>query len=468
MLEENTDTCYTDDTRSTRMKVDFIAQPQVQLGTLLTNALDSAPPPSNVVLVSAFASLQAVLRLKARLCALSISGGTVRLVVGVDMGGTSKEVLKELATWPVEVFVFKNRKGGVTFHPKLYIVESTTAAEIFLGSNNLTDGGLYGNYEGAVRVAYVLPADAVELANAKTQLDKFINPVGPIGKRLDAEFLELLLLRRDIPDEAETRKRRKEARGSSEPTSPAVDAFGFESTQGPPKLPIEVQQVVLAAVRNQLDALAETKRQVQARARAVRRLTSTAAAAAESDEPMPEPTVDARTFVPLAQITPTSFYLELTATSGGIRAAAAGQPTKIPGEQRVPLEAINAAQDFWGWPDNYVEDRNPRKGDVPGGEDRVYYNWKPKWRLREVGVPANDVLKDIRMYYYQNSSDYRFYSSDLSRWANAGDMIQLTRCEGLPYEYECVLAVAGRPEHAAWKALCTLGSGHSPRVFAFA
>ncbi len=447
------------------MDVNFIAQPEVQLGTLLNAALGSAELPTRVVLVSAFASLQAVLRLKARLIALHASGTAVRVVVGVDMGGTSKEVLKELATWPLDVFVFKNRKGGVTFHPKLYIVETADSAEIFLGSNNLTDGGLYGNYEGAVRVSYALPDDVLELTKAKTQLSKFINPALPIGRQLDANYLQQLLLRRDIPDEAEARKRRKEARGTSAQTAAAANVFGFEPTQGPPRLSVDVQQVVLAAVRSQLDALAEANRQAKLKERAAKKQ---AASSGQAVAPV-SATVAIQNFVPLAQLTPTSFYLELTATGSGSTAAAAGaQQRKIPGEQRVPLEAINAAQEFWGWPDNYIEDRNPRKGNNSKGEDRVYFNWKPKWRLRMIGNPANDLVQDVRMYFYQNSSDYRFYSGKLSGWAKAGDMIQLTRCEDMPYEYECVLAVVGTPEHAAWKALCTQGSAHSPRVFAFA
>ena len=71
------------------MKVHFIAQPQVQLGTLLNAALNSTERPAGVVLVSAFASLQAVLRLKSKLLELHEAGTTVRVVVGVDMGGTS-------------------------------------------------------------------------------------------------------------------------------------------------------------------------------------------------------------------------------------------------------------------------------------------------------------------------------------------------------------------------------------------
>jgi len=445
--------------RSIHMQVNFIAQPEIQLGTLITAALTTTPKPSNVVLVSAFTSLQAVLRLKSILCTLHGSGSAVRLVVGVDMGGTSKEVLKELATWPLEVFIFKNKRVGVTFHPKLYIVETAQSAEVFLGSNNLTDGGLYGNYEGAVQVSYQLPNEAAELSKARKQLSKFINPSLPVGRRLDKDYLDLLLLRRDIPDEAEARKQRREARHRVDSTEPAADIFGYEPTARPPQLPLEVQQVVLAAVRNQLDALSESKRQAQVRARAARK-RATAGESTSLAVPVVEPTIDIRNFEPLAQLAPESFFLELTATSGN--------NSTIPGEQRVPLEAINAAQEFWGWPDSYTESRNPRKGSTPAGEDRVYFNWKPKWRLRKLGSPADDIIKNIRMYFYQNSSDYRFYSSDLARWAKAGDMIRLTRCEGLDYEYECVLAAAGTPEHAEWISFCTQGSAHSPRVFAFA
>lgn len=431
------------------MQVNFIAQPEEQLGKLLTAALEADPAPSKVVMVSAFASLQAVLRLKATLCGLHADAAQVLIVVGVDMGGTSKEVLKELASWPTEVFVFKNKKGGVTFHPKIYLVQSAKWAEIFLGSNNLTDGGFYGNYEGSVRVSYALPADAKQLALATQQLKKFLQPSAPIARKLDDEYLQLLLQRTDIPDEAEARRRRKEARGRSQPARPTVEAFGFESTPGPPQLPLSVQQVVLGAVRNQLDELEKQRR------------AKTKSDRAGQADATTVPVADIRTVEPLAQLAPTSFYLELTATSG--------RSGNIPGEQRIPLEAIGAARDFWGWPENYFESRNPRKGDAnPDGEDRVYMNWKPMWRIRVAGDPAKDVLKDIRMYFYVNSSDFRFYSRHVVNWAKAGDIIELTRVDHEDYVFECVIAEAGTARHAAWKRLCTQGSAHTNRVFGFA
>ena len=34
-----------------------------------------------------------------------------------------------------------------TFHPKLYLFKSDDHAEMVMGSGNLTEGGLYTNYE---------------------------------------------------------------------------------------------------------------------------------------------------------------------------------------------------------------------------------------------------------------------------------------------------------------------------------
>ena len=46
------------------MHIDYIAQPDNQLGTALSNMLDAHPPASSIVFVSAFVSVQAVMRVK--------------------------------------------------------------------------------------------------------------------------------------------------------------------------------------------------------------------------------------------------------------------------------------------------------------------------------------------------------------------------------------------------------------------
>ena len=166
-----------------------------------------------------------------------------------------------------------------------------------------------------------------------------------------------------------------------------------------------------------------------------------------------------RSFSPLAQIAPTEFYLELTTTSG--------KAGNIPGEQRIPLEALNVAQEFWGWPEAYTESINPRKGlDAPGPR-RVYLERKPAWRVHSVSDPKKDVTVGVRMYYVEANSDFRFHSGDLAAWAHGGDMVRITRVEDKPYLYDCALAVAGTLEHGQWKALCKPSSDRSPRAFGY-
>jgi hypothetical protein len=375
------------------------------------------------------------------------------------MGGTSQEVLHELAQWPVEVFIFKNRKSGVTFHPKLYLIENADSAEIFLGSNNLTDGGLYGNYEGAVCVKYSLPQDSIEYLKAKEQLQKFIEPGAPVGRRLDAPYLEILKSRNEIPSEAQARQRRKAARGLPEGNTTQTEAFGFESTRGPAVLPLEVQAVVLAALRDQLDELDAAKKKIIAERKAAKKAAIAAGLSLVEDTLPAVPSSDLRNLVPLAQIAPQAFYLELTATTG--------TNGNIPGEQRIPLEAISSAQEFWGWQDQYIEKINPRKGPDAPGPKRVYIEWKPTWRVRSINDPTKEAITRVRMYYYANVSDFRFHSGDLAKWAKAGDMVRIERCEDKPYVFDCALAIAGTPEHAEWKAQCAASSERSPRVFGF-
>jgi HKD family nuclease len=323
------------------MEVSFIAQPQdkVQLGPLLFSALGKTPAaPTRVTIVSAFASLVTVIRFKTPLRDLHDAGAKVRVVVGVDMGGTSKEVLHELASWPCEVFVFKNKRSGITFHPKIYLVERKDSAEIFVGSNNLTDGGLFRNYEGAARVRYKLPEDAEAFDSAKRELSKFLDPHAPVAKLLDADYLKKLEAREDIPSDAESRKLRKAARVGPSGKAAVDDTFGFESTPGPAPLPVEYQRVVLAANTRQMEQ--ETKERKKRVKKGV-----------EKQKPV------ILSVEPLAQlVAPTSFHMELNTTKG--KMAAEGGKSNIPGEQRVPLEAVWSAigtvsqhQYKWHWPE---------------------------------------------------------------------------------------------------------------------
>ena len=441
-----------------KMQVRFVAQPHGnQLGKLFLEELANPQPPKAITIVSAFVARATVHRMKSRLRELHAAGTKVRLVIGVDMGGTSKEVLQELCSWsPIEVFVFKNKKVGVTFHPKIYVVERDHVADFFVGSNNLTDGGLFKNYEGAVHLAYSLPADAASLTAAKAELSKFLAPEAPVAKLLDEEYLAKLLARADIPSELESRQRARTAKVGS-PSSVVDDTFGFEPTPGALELPPEYQDLVLTANSAKLTEIKKGGKK---------------AAASGSTKTVKRGGIMAAE--PLAQMAPISFYMELNATEGA--KAKKGDKSNIPGEQRIPLPAIWSAQEYWGWPDNYTVSINPgahrkraKKDEGPKKEkvDRIYHNWRPIWKLSLVGDPTKSVRREVRMYFYENSSDFRFTAGELKAWGGEpGDIVRITRVDDGTADFTCELVKKTHPLHAEWAAHCKTGE-KTDRGFGF-
>ena len=415
------------------MNISFIIQPDQFYGQILSVLLAKIPQPSRVVIVSAFAGLQTVMRFKHSLLGLAEIGAAVRIVIGVDMRGTSREVLQELATWgPVEVFVYRNRRPGHTFHPKVALIESTSEADIFVGSNNLTEGGFFRNYEAASRITYALPADTAAYTTACTELRRFLEPTLPLGLRLTAELYAALAQRADIPSEAQLQVERRRQRTEPQPADPAqahVEIFGAEPIPAPPPLPAGL-----------LDALSQA---VNLRRRDRRAQPAVPGAA-------PAPAMPA--VVSPAQIAPASFYMTLPTLQG-----------EIPGEGRIPLAAFEMAEDFWGWPDSYERLESPR-----GGEERVYLDWRSRWQIANAATPNIQSRQEVRMYMYENSSEFRFYARPLvNAGADLGDIVRITRIASDDVDFECLLARKGTPEHAAWLSFCTNAVRQSTRRFGY-
>jgi hypothetical protein len=218
------------------METKFISQPDTRLGDMIDGVIAARGTPLEFVGVSAFASLPTVLRLKSKIAEIKAAGCDARLVLGVDLGGTSKEVLQEVATWCVSVIVVKNRMFGITFHPKIYLLRWQSHAESIVGSNNLTDGGLYRNYEASSRTLYALPADQVAFDKAQTELKRFLKPAGPVAAALTPAYLEKLLALPEIPSEATARRIRAEGI----PKRPPSNVFGYESVPSAPRPPRSV------------------------------------------------------------------------------------------------------------------------------------------------------------------------------------------------------------------------------------
>lgn len=121
-------------------------------------------------------------------------GGEIRLIVGVDIAHTSFEGLEDLlslATFGSAItHVFHNEDSAV-FHPKLYLLSNTTDARLVVGSNNITESGLYTNTEVALTIDDT-PLSKV-VVDAETSFDSWRDPLHGMAKQLDAALLADLL-----------------------------------------------------------------------------------------------------------------------------------------------------------------------------------------------------------------------------------------------------------------------------------
>lgn len=226
------------------MIIRTVLQPETQLGNEIIELLDSEASYSRIVLVSAFVALRTILRLRERLLTHVSQRNDLLITIGIDLGGTSREVLEELLRWNCRVFVFHNTVARATFHPKVYLFERSSAATLFVGSNNLTDGGLYTNYEVATRFDFSFPADTPEYENLLKPLSQFLNPEGDTVRPLDKDLIQQLIARGEILTEAEARRHTgKRTRDQSAGTL-TVPASPFSAVKVPyaPSLPKELRK----------------------------------------------------------------------------------------------------------------------------------------------------------------------------------------------------------------------------------
>ena len=227
------------------MKTSVVLQPSgVEMGEIIKDLLSSQNPVYDKVwFVSAFANVQAIQRIAPNILEAKSRGANINIVVGFDVQSTSAEALKRINSLGVNSILVHNARGGHTFHPKIYLFEATgKRAEVFVGSNNLTDGGLYTNYEASTRTIFEFPSDDEEYTQFFASLDVYLNPAGSTSKALTSELIELLVKRGDVPTEKEIRKNRaktlKPKKRGSIPRSP----FGVERIKRPPTLKKSVKK----------------------------------------------------------------------------------------------------------------------------------------------------------------------------------------------------------------------------------
>jgi HKD family nuclease len=205
----------------------------------------------------AFAKLSGVRYLDGPLRAFAASGGAASIAVGVDHDGTSFEAVSQLvaAVEPGgDVSVVKHLGSpSPTFHPKVFLFTADNAnaamierALLVSGSTNLTEGGLFTNYEFASAWTPTLTnaSEAAVLAKVVNTLDMWTDTTSGLCVRLSAERLEELHNLGWLPTEARIASTHTPGGSSSRgvataPPSglrkqPQLRKVGHSTTMGPP------------------------------------------------------------------------------------------------------------------------------------------------------------------------------------------------------------------------------------------
>lgn len=160
------------------------------------------------------------------------AGGSVSATVGIDQKNTSYEALRAILGTADPLFIFHNRNMASTFHPKVYILAGEQSGKIYVGSNNLTNGGLYSNYEVASCEEFDLsvPESAEVFANFVRSFNGF-RQESECCKKASEELIKQLYDDYMICTESEIRITSKKP-GPSGATGKGDTIFGTEPITG--------------------------------------------------------------------------------------------------------------------------------------------------------------------------------------------------------------------------------------------
>lgn len=139
-----------------------------QLGNMLIDKMQQDY--NRLVVFSAFAKNSGVLRLKPAMEQFKVNGGHIVAFIGVDAHGTSYEAVLNLFELCDELYIVHSESGATTFHSKVYMLSNDSGEKwMAVGSNNLTGGGLWTNFESAT----CFDVDAT-LENCATEFEQLI------------------------------------------------------------------------------------------------------------------------------------------------------------------------------------------------------------------------------------------------------------------------------------------------------
>ena len=133
--------------------------------------------------------------------------------VGVDENVTSQDALESLLESDIDGYVYH---GKSTFHPKLFYFEGPNRIRAFVGSGNLTNDGLYSNYEAALVVEVM--KDDLDGTATIDDLQAYLSQVRTHGTPLSESLIaELHDDGKITTEQAQRRQRAEQSSTSADP-----------------------------------------------------------------------------------------------------------------------------------------------------------------------------------------------------------------------------------------------------------
>lgn len=185
-----------------------------RFGFELTAALDSGRW-THLDIAVAWVRASGLAHLAPSLGAFLDRGGVLSTTVGVDLDNTTTDGLRSLLAIGsgknANAFVHHNESGTI-FHPKLYLLRNATEARLIIGSNNVTEAGMFRNTEATLQLDLQL-GDPV-LTSTLEALDAWRDVTTGLALPLDEPLIQALETNGYIKSEAQIR-REQAARSSA-------------------------------------------------------------------------------------------------------------------------------------------------------------------------------------------------------------------------------------------------------------
>lgn len=183
----------------------------------------SSPDFISFSFITAFAKVGPMLRLLPFINTWRQKGNKVEAIFGIDEKGTSLQALEFAITSFDNTYIAKVGAGAFrpTFHPKIYFFLGPNRALIYIGSNNMTLGGMETNAESLIKLELTLPADNADLSQALRCWTDTLTICLPLNRTL----LGQLVADQFVIDELQMRKNRATNRGAN--TGRATSTINF-------------------------------------------------------------------------------------------------------------------------------------------------------------------------------------------------------------------------------------------------